>query len=136
MNEISNRMRILVTFANTYDMPAEVGRDAMKGCTVQYFFLGESGAGMQPVQEWDVSLPVGYQRSKVSLDFAKRAKISVAPAIYDGTFEMVVGGDGKPVAKLVDVDYVEDFNVRDLLKLKRDKENKEESKAAFKEAKA
>lgn len=134
MNEISNKMRILITFANTYDMPAEVGRDAMKGCSVHYFFIGNDGSALDPVTEWDVSRPVGYQRSKVSLDFAKRAKISVAPGIYDGTFEMVVGGDGKPVAKLVDVDYIEPFCIKDLLKLSEDKDRK--AAAAVKEAKA
>lgn len=29
------------------------------------------------------------------------------PGIYDGTFEMTVGSDGKPVLKLVDVDFVD-----------------------------
>ena len=124
MNEISNKMRILITFANTYDMPAEVGRDAMKGCCVHYFFIGNDGSAMDPVTEWDVGLPVGYQRSKVSLDFAKRAKISVAPGIYDGVFEMVVGGDGKPVAKLVDVDLIEPFSLKDLLKLADERDKK------------
>lgn len=109
-NEISNRMKIVVMYAKLYDMPAEVGRDAMKGCTVHYFFLGDSGKALKPYSN-DVDKEVGYQRSKVSLDYAMRAKIPVAPAIYDGVFEMTVGGDGKPVMKLVDLDYVENFDV-------------------------
>ena len=32
--------------------------------------------------------------------------MSYVPGIYDGTFEMTVGSDGKPVLKLVDVDFV------------------------------
>jgi hypothetical protein len=33
-------------------------------------------------------------------------KISYIPGIYDGKFEMAVGSDGKPVLKLVDIDFV------------------------------
>lgn len=107
--ELNNTMRILVTYAKTYDMPAEPGRDAMRGCTVHYFFLGQDGSEFQPFHEWDTALAVGYQRGKVSLDYPFRAKIPVAPGIYDGEFAMTVGGDGKPVARLVDLKFVEPF---------------------------
>lgn len=107
--ELNNTMRILVTYAKTYDMPAEPGRDAMRGCTVHYFFLGQDGSEFQPYNEWDTALAVGYQRGKVSLDYPFRAKIPVAPGIYDGEFAMTVGGDGKPVARLVDLKFVEPF---------------------------
>ncbi len=107
--ELNNTMRILVTYAKTYDMPAEPGRDAMRGCTVHYFFLGQDGREFAPYSEWDTALAVGYQRGKVSLDFPFRAKIPVAPGIYDGEFAMTVGGDGKPVARLVDLKFVEPF---------------------------
>lgn len=112
MNEISSKMKILVTYASAYDMPAEAGRDAMKGCIVQYFFFGENGEGLQMMEENNVDLPIGYQRNKVSMDYAMRAKIQIAPAIYDGTFKMVTGGDGKPVLKLVDVDFVRLFDFK------------------------
>lgn len=108
--ELMNTAKILVTYAGVYDMPAEPGRDAMKGCTVQYFFLGEHGEEFSTRAEWDVSRPVGFQRAKVSLDYAKRAKIGFAPAIYEGRFVMTLGGDGKPVAKLVDLDFVAEFD--------------------------
>lgn len=117
MSEISNKMRILVTFANTYDMPAEVGRDAMKGCTVHYFFLGENGEAFRPVRDYDPAQPLGYQRSKVSLDYTMRGKIKAAPAVYDGYFNMTVGGDGKPTLKLVDLEYVQDLDISSLLKV-------------------
>ncbi len=112
MTEISNKMKILIIYASVYDMPAEAGRDAMKGCIVQYFFFGENGEGLQMMEESNVDLPVGYQRNKVSMDYAMRAKIQIAPAIYDGTFKMVTGGDGKPVLKLVDVDFVRLFDFK------------------------
>lgn len=129
MNELSNKMRILVTFANVYDMPAEVGRDAMKGCTVHYFFLGENGEQFKPVPTIDPAMPIGYQRSKVSLDYTMRGKIKAAPAVYDGEFTMTVGGDGKPTLKLVDLEFVQNLDVRDLFK------TSEKAPAAGKESK-
>ena len=110
-NEINNRMRILIYFANTYDMPAEPGRDAMKGCSVHYFFVGNDGMAFKPVEDWNIDAPVGYQRGKVAMDYSMRAKIPVAPGIYDGDFAMAVGGDGKPVMKLVDVRLVAPFDI-------------------------
>lgn len=129
MSEISNKMRILVTFANTYDMPAENGRDAMKGCTVHYFFLGENGEAFRPQISSDPSLPIGYQRSKVSLDYTKRGKIDVVPGVYDGEFTMSVGSDGKPTLKLIDLSYVRSLDLRDFLKAP------EKASAAGKESK-
>lgn len=117
MSEIGNKMRILVTFANTYDMPAETGRDAMKGCIVHYYFLGDDGQAFAPQFSMDTVSPLGYQRSKVSMDYTMRAKIKSAPGIYDGSFAMTVGSDGKPVLKLIDLDYVESFDIRRLIKM-------------------
>lgn len=116
MSEISNKMKILVTFANTYDMPAEQGRDAMKGCTVNYFFLGGDGEQFKPMRSIDPAMAIGYQRSRVSLDYTMRGKIKEAPAVYDGEFIMTVGGDGKPTLKLVDLEFVQSLDVRQLLK--------------------
>ena len=110
-NEISNRMKILVMYAGTYDMPAKDGQDAMKGCTVQYYFFGENGEQLSPVQNWDIQEAVGVQRNKVSLEYAMRAKIHTAPGLYYGDFQMVTGGDGKPVMKLRDIVFVEPFEV-------------------------
>lgn len=115
MNEISNKMIILLTYAAVYDMPAEPGRDAMKGCTVNYFFLGETGRAFAPVHERSVDKPVGFQRNKVSMDYSIKAKIPCAPGIYEGTFGMTTGGDGKPILKLMDVDFIAEFNVMDYL---------------------
>lgn len=129
MPEISNKMKILVTFANTYDMPAETGRDAMKGCTVHYFFLGDDGEAFKPMPTVDPALPVGYQRSKVSLDYTMRGKIKTVPGVYDGDFIMTVGGDGKPTLKLVDLEYLQSLDVRSLLK------TSEKAPAAGKETK-
>ena len=110
INEVGNVMRILVVFANAYDMPAEGTKPASKGCTVRYFFLGTDGSGLKPYSD-ALDAPVGYQPGKVSLDYDKRAKIPFAPAVYDGEFEMNVGADGKPVMKLKDLEYVSPFDI-------------------------
>ena len=133
MSEIGNKMRILVTFANTYDMPAEAGRDAMRGCIVHYFFLGEDGDAFRPLHSSDSTAPLGYQRSKVSMDYAMRGKIKAAPGIYDGYFAMTVGSDGKPVLKLIDLDYVGIFDARPMLAgLKKEEPEKADSGKAAK----
>lgn len=115
MQEISNKMKILITYAKVYDMPAEPGRDAMKGCSVHYFFYGENGEALTPFTEWDMALEVGFQRNKVSLDYPIRAKIPTAPGVYWGDFRMVTGGDGKPVIKLTDVEFIEPLDIKGLL---------------------
>ena len=98
------KTKILVLFANAYDMLDE-DRNKLLGCSVHYLFWGENGERLLEQSEWDTSQPVGIQRAKCSLDYSIRNKIPVAPAIYEGTFKMVVGGDGKPVMKLQDVAY-------------------------------
>lgn len=101
-----NKMKILVTFANEWDMTADGGE---KGCTINYFFFGENGEMMKANSYTKGA--IGYQRAKVSLDYYKRDKLRKVPAIYDATMEMSVGSDGKPVMKVVDVDYVGDVAI-------------------------
>ena len=95
---------ILVLFANSYEMKDESGR-LVSGCTVHYLFWGDKGSNLFCRSESNISKPVGLQRAKCSVDFGLRQNIMVAPAIYEGTFEMSVGSDGKPVTKLVDLHY-------------------------------
>ena len=106
MGDLTSKAKIIITYAKTYDMPSENGREARRGTTVHYFFYGENGSGFKAVTSDKVNDPVGYQRAKVSLDYEKRSKIPTAPGVYDGTFEMKLGADGKPVLNLVDVDYL------------------------------
>lgn len=102
--EFSNTTDILILFANAYDMKDE-GGNRVSGCSVHYLFWGGKGSALVPVSENNTDKAVGYQRAKVSLPIEARAKITIAPAIYQGTFSMTVGSDGKPVMKLVDVAY-------------------------------
>lgn len=103
--EMETNARILVLFANTYDMLTD-DKKQMTGCTVHYLFWGENGEGLLEQSEWDVSKSVGIQRAKCSIDAALRTKIPIAPALYDGDFVMTVGGDGKPILKLKDISFI------------------------------
>ena len=97
-----NKIKILVMYANEYDV------DGNKGTTINYFFFGENGEMLKP--QFAPNGQVGYQRAKVSLPWDKRAKIIKAPAIYDAELEMSVGSDGKPVMKVVNLDFVGDVS--------------------------
>lgn len=103
MQSFTNKAKILVLFANCYDMVADGKQVA--GCSVHYLFWGEQGEALLEQSEYDVSKPVGVQRAKVSMDSAMRVRVPIAPAIYEGTFETRVGGDGKPVLRLIDIAY-------------------------------
>lgn len=111
VNEITTKTKILVLFANTYDMLTE-RQEQMKGCSIHYLFWGENGEKLLSQTEWDVSKPVGIQRAKCSIDMSLRTKVPVAPAIYEGQFTMTVGSDGKPVLRLTDISYVANLEVK------------------------
>lgn len=111
MQSFTNKAKILVLFANCYDMVAD-GRQ-VAGCSVHYLFWGEQGEALLEQCEYDVSKPVGVQRAKVSMDSAMRVRVPIAPAIYEGTFETRVGGDGKPVLRLVDIAYYSNVEFRE-----------------------
>lgn len=103
--ELTNKAKILVLFANAYDMQDDRGR-SMTGCSVHYLFWGEHGEALLSQSEFNPAKPVGYQRAKCSMDYDLREKLVVAPALYEGTFITVTGGDGKPVLKLKDVAFI------------------------------
>lgn len=102
---MENKVDILVLFANAYDMKDGETGERISGTSVHYLFWGTGGDALKRVIDFNGDKPVGYQRAKVSLPLDSREKIPVAPAIYEGTFTMTVGSDGKPVMKLIDVAY-------------------------------
>lgn len=106
---LTTKAKIIILYAMPYDMITE-RQEQLKGCSVQYLFWGESGEKLFAQSEWDTSKPIGVQRAKCSVDYTCRQKIVIAPALYEGTFEMRVGGDGKPVLKLTDVAYISDIS--------------------------
>lgn len=111
-NGFSTKAKILILFANAYDMKDEMG-DRVSGCSVHYLFWGENGESMIPMSETDATKPVGMQRAKCSVDAILRNKIQIAPAIYEGDFEMKTGSDGKPVLRLKDVAYVSNVEMKE-----------------------
>ena len=100
-----DKAKILVFYASTYDMLNEK-QEQMKGCSLHYFFWGEGGELMLGQSEWNINEPVGFQRAKDSIPYELRAKVPVAPAIYEAEFYMTVGSNGKPVQKIKDLAYV------------------------------
>lgn len=105
------KAKIMILFANQYDMPGERG-GVVRGCSVHYLFWGEHGEALASRSEFNPNKPVGIQRAKCSLDFDMRDKIVTAPGVYEGTFETTVGGDGKPVQKLVDVAFLSHVEIK------------------------
>lgn len=100
-----NRQKILVTFANCYDV------EGVRGMTLNYFFFGENGELLQSINDLSGG-PVGYQRAKCSMKFEDRGKISFVPGIYDAEFTMTVGSDGKPALKVADLTFVGKAEIR------------------------
>lgn len=109
--DFSNKANILILFANAYNMLDEQKRP-LSGCTVHYLFWGEDGERLLAQSEWNPANPVGVQRAKCSIDESLRVKIPIAPALYEGTFIMTVGGDGKPVMKLQDVAFISNVEIK------------------------
>jgi hypothetical protein len=91
-------------YSGVIDMEATKERDAVRGLSVEYYFFGNNGEMVQPKISADgIS---GTRRGKVFMSPEMQNKVSYIPGIYDGTFEMTIGSDGKPVLKLVDIDFV------------------------------
>lgn len=95
--------KILVTYANVYDMVTEAGQQ-LRGCTLNYFFTGEDMEQFKPMQNLGNGA-VGYQRAKCSIDFDQMNKIVFVPGIYNATLNMSVGADGKPALKVSDLTF-------------------------------
>ncbi len=98
-----DKMKILVMFAQELDVPSSEGRDALRGTSVEYFFYGENGEMVQP--KLCVDGTAGMRRGKSFLSPEMIHHLSYVPGIYDGTFEMSIGSNGKPTLKLTDLVY-------------------------------
>lgn len=108
--ELTSKAKIVVLFANAYDMQDDRGR-SMTGCSVHYLFWGENGEALWSQVEFNPAKPVGIQRAKCSMDFDLREKLVVAPGLYEGSFVTTTGGDGKPVLKLRDVSFISHIDI-------------------------
>lgn len=107
---MTSHARILVLYASTYDMLNE-RQEKVTGCTVRYLFWGEEGEALGEQMEWDPRKPVGVQVAKCSIEIGLREKLPVAPALYDGDFEITTGGDGKPIMRLRNIAYVSNVRI-------------------------
>ena len=99
------RMQIIVLYASQYEIPDERTGEINKGVTCNYYFNVDLHA------EDNRNGSKGTRPAKGSLEFLLMKKIVSAPALYEAEFEMSVGSDGKPVLKIVDLDYVCDVSM-------------------------
>lgn len=106
---MDNKMKILLMYSGVYDIAAENGHDAVSGISCEYFFYGEQGEMVKSKISADgIS---GMRRGKASLNTDILGKITYVPGIYEGSFEMSIGSNGKPVLKLVDVDFLSKVSI-------------------------
>lgn len=99
-----DKFKVLLMYSGEIDIEATKERTGVHGVSVEYYFYGNNGELVQPKISADgIS---GTRRGKVFMTPEIINKVSYIPGIYDGTFQMSVGSDGKPVLKLVDIDFV------------------------------
>lgn len=91
---------IVVLFANPYDMTDEKTGKRTDGISVSYLY----GTSLSPLINADHSL--GQRPAKGSVSTSLWDKFVAAPGLYEGSFEMSIGGNGKPTLKLVDVNWL------------------------------
>lgn len=98
------KMKVLLMYAVDYSIADETTPGRLtEGCTLQYYFFGDNGEALK-TRFGTESGALGYQRAKCSCDKDIRKKIGQLPAIFDASFEMNVGSDGKAVQKIVDLE--------------------------------
>lgn len=97
--------KIILLYANQYSVRDEDTRELKEGVTCSYYFNTELSA----VGNSDGS--VGMRPAKGSCPLELFFKIKKAPAIYDASFDMKVGSDGRPVLAIADLDFVEEIKI-------------------------
>ena len=91
-----NEAKILLMFASKY----EIQESNQSGVSVEYYFWGENGETFNNRGSIENGA-YGVRRAKANLPVSAFVNIVAAPAIYNGTFEIKIGSDGKPVTNLV-----------------------------------
>lgn len=99
-------MRILVMAAMPYDIKNDDGT-GNSGITVEYYFFPTDDALNSTMFNMDGL--TGYRRAKAALQTAVSQHLGSIPAVYDGSFEMTIGSDGKPKLALRDVNQIADI---------------------------
>lgn len=99
------KQKIILLYANQYSIRDDETRELKEGITCNYYFNTE----LTSVGNVDGS--VGTRPAKGSIPIDCFRKIKKAPAIYEATFDMKIGGDGKPVLTITDLDFVEEVRL-------------------------
>ncbi|MEY8357321.1 hypothetical protein AALB39_28815 [Lachnospiraceae bacterium 54-53] len=97
-------MQIILLYAGQYDMTDDSGK-RVQGTSVSYYF------NTNLMAEDNINGTKGTRPAKSSCDFLVMGKIKRAPALYDAEFSMSIGSDGKPVLKILDLDYISDVEI-------------------------
>jgi len=92
--------KIVVLFANPYSVRDEGDGHVSEGISCSYI-MGDS---LESVMSPNGAL--GQRPAKGSLKRDLWEKFCSAPGLYEGSFDMNIGSDGKPMLKLVDVDFL------------------------------
>lgn len=96
-------MQIILLYAGQYQIVDESSGEVKQGVTCNYYFNTDLRA------EDNKNGSKGTRPAKGSIDFELMKKIKSAPALYNAKFEMNIGSDGKPVLRILDLDYVSDI---------------------------
>lgn len=97
------KQKIILLFANYYRMVDERTGAVTEGISSNYYFNTE----LKPMGNDNGAVGMRPAKGGIPLDCLR--KIEVAPAIYEASFDMTIGSDGKPVLKIVDLDFVEEL---------------------------
>lgn len=95
------RQRIILLFANAYQMVDDAGK-RLEGVTCNYYFNTDLSAVD------NINGSVGTRPAKGNMPYETFLKVRKAPALYDAEFELSVDKDGKPILKIVDVEFIEE----------------------------
>ncbi|WP_320990598.1 hypothetical protein [Hungatella sp.] len=98
------KMQIILLYAGQYDMDGDRG-GRVQGTSISYYF------NVDLVAEDNVNGTKGTRPAKSTCEYQLMGKVKKAPALYDAEFSMSIGSDGKPVLKIIDVDYVSDIQI-------------------------
>lgn len=98
------RQRIILLFANAYQMTDDTGK-RLEGVTCNYYFNTDLSAVD------NVNGSVGTRPAKGNMPYETFLKVRKAPALYDAEFELSVDKDGKPILKIIDVEFIEEVRI-------------------------
>lgn len=98
-------LQIILLYAGQYQITDETTGEIKQGVTCNFYFNTDLRA------EDNKNGSKGTRPAKGSIDFLLMNKIVSAPALYNAKFEMSIGSDGKPVLKILDLDYVSDIYI-------------------------